>query len=49
MPKQPEPTGTDVAFVIACLLIVLICFIALMCDFAAMIVRETLARLMFRG
>lgn len=49
MPKQPEPTGTDAAFVVACLLVVLICFIALMSDFAAMVLREVCARLMFRG
>lgn len=49
MPQKPEPTGTDAAFVVVCLLIVLGCFIALMSDFAAMILREVCARLMFHG
>lgn len=49
MPQEPEPSSTDAVFVIACLLIVLICFVMLMSDFAAMILRESIERFMFRG
>lgn len=49
MEQEPEPSGADAVFVIVCLLIIVACFVALMCDLTTAMIREAVARFMFRG
>lgn len=49
MQKEPETTGTDAVFVVVCLLIIFAWFVSIMVDVTQDMLREALARFMFRG
>jgi hypothetical protein len=49
MRREPEPTGTDAVFVVVCLLIVFVWFASVMLDVTQDMMREALARFVFRG